>query len=51
MIRVEKYKTSDYQETSWSGGRTTQLYLFPTQSSYGERNFQFRWEWERTRLV
>ncbi|HFI0645208.1 TPA: HutD family protein [Streptococcus suis] len=24
------------------GGRTTQLYLFPTQSSYGERNFQFR---------
>lgn len=42
MIRVEKYKTSDYQETSWSGGRTTQLYLFPAQSSYGERNFQFR---------
>lgn len=42
MIRVEQYKTSDYQETSWSGGRTTQLYLFPTQSSYGERNFQFR---------
>lgn len=42
MIRVEQYKTSDYQETSWSGGRTTQLYLFPAQSSYGERNFQFR---------
>ncbi|HEL9633851.1 TPA: HutD family protein [Streptococcus suis] len=39
---MQVLKTSDYQEASWSGGRTTQLYLFPAQSSYGERNFQFR---------
>lgn len=28
--------------TTWSGGKTTELYLFPTDGSYAERRFLFR---------
>lgn len=28
--------------TEWSGGTTTQLYIFPEESSFAEKNFQFR---------
>ena len=28
--------------TSWSGGKTTELYLYPADGSYTERRFQFR---------
>lgn len=27
---------------SWSGGKTTQLFIFPSKASYEERNFSFR---------
>lgn len=33
---------SDFLESLWSGGSTTQLYIFPEDASYTERNFQFR---------
>ena len=30
------------RETAWSGGKTTELYLFPADGSYAERRFAFR---------
>ncbi len=30
------------QETQWSGGTTTQLYIYPEEATYQERNFLFR---------
>ncbi|MGE5628145.1 MAG: HutD family protein [Solirubrobacterales bacterium] len=32
----------DFTTTKWSGGDTTQLYIYPEDSSYAERNFLFR---------
>lgn len=37
MIYVDEYKTS-----SWSGGETTELFLFPLDASYKDSNFSFR---------
>ena len=35
--------TSDnFKPAGWSGGTTTQLFIFPQTASYQERNFQFR---------
>lgn len=31
-----------FTTTDWSGGKTTQLYIYPEGSNYKERNFQFR---------
>lgn len=28
--------------TQWSGGKSTQLFIFPEDSSYADRNFEFR---------
>ena len=33
---------SHFIESLWSGGSTKQLYIFPEDASYAERNFQFR---------
>ncbi len=30
------------QTTAWTGGTTTQLYIFPQESTYAQRNFLFR---------
>ena len=30
------------RETTWGGGKTTELYLFPADGSYAERRFAFR---------
>lgn len=37
IIRKEAQHTSQ-----WSGGTTTELFIFPPESKYSERNFQFR---------
>lgn len=37
VIRKEEQETKE-----WSGGTTTQLYIYPENSSYKARNFQFR---------
>jgi environmental stress-induced protein Ves len=37
IIRKHEQKT-----TLWSGGKTTELFIYPEGSSYVERNFQFR---------
>lgn len=31
-----------FQTSQWSGGSTTQLYIFPATASYAERNFELR---------
>ena len=33
---------NDYKTTDWSAGKTTELYIFPENSSYNDRNFSFR---------
>lgn len=33
---------SDFSESNWSGGSTKQLYIFPEDASFADRNFQFR---------
>lgn len=37
IIRVEEFTT-----TSWSGGETTELFIYPEGAQYREKNFQFR---------
>ncbi|WP_291632937.1 HutD family protein [Clostridium sp.] len=37
IIRKKQHKTSE-----WSGGTTTELYIYPENSLYGERNFKWR---------
>jgi uncharacterized protein len=36
------FNQQDFRESLWSGGSTTQLYIFPEDVSYAERNFLFR---------
>lgn len=35
-------KASDFSTINWSGGTSTQLYIFPETANYQERNFDFR---------
>lgn len=35
-------RKSEQITTPWSGGATTQLYIYPENSTYQDRNFQFR---------
>jgi len=37
IIRKGQHKTSE-----WSGGTTTELYIYPKDSLYGDRNFKWR---------
>ena len=37
MEIIKTYKTTD-----WSGGKTTEMYIYPKDCSYIERNFDFR---------
>ena len=34
--------TADFRTSTWSGGTTTELFLFPADGSYADRNFQLR---------
>lgn len=36
------YKKHQFQNSLWSGGSTTQLYISPAEASYSERNFDVR---------
>ena len=36
------FTKDDLTTTTWQGGTTTQLYIYPEKSSYAERNFDFR---------
>lgn len=42
MMTIKIFMEADFQTTNWSGGKTTELYISPENSSYAERNFDFR---------
>ncbi|MBP2623973.1 HutD/Ves family protein [Streptococcus oricebi] len=42
MLKMRHLSPKDYQESSWSGGKTRQVYLFPQTSHYGDRDFDYR---------
>lgn len=42
MLNIKKLKNDDYITTSWSGGKTTQIIIYPEDSIYKELNFKFR---------
>lgn len=41
-ITTKIIKEDDYITTEWSGGKTTQLFIYPEDSNYKELNFKFR---------
>lgn len=41
-MNLKILKKCNFTTTKWSGGDTTQLYIFPEDGSYEERNFLFR---------
>ncbi len=41
-MNVSVLGCEDYKTSSWSGGTTTELYLWPRDGSYAERDFLFR---------
>ena len=41
-MRILHLKKKDYATSRWSGGTTTQLYLYPEDGSYAQRRFQIR---------
>lgn len=40
MNQIHAFNTA--QTTTWSGGKTTELFIFPTDARYVERDFDFR---------
>jgi environmental stress-induced protein Ves len=41
-MRILHLKTQDYKVSQWSGGTTTEIFLWPEGSSYAARQFQLR---------
>lgn len=41
-MAVEVLSKENYTSTDWSGGTTTQMYIFPENAEYNERNFKLR---------
>ncbi len=39
---IHVYHPTAFRTTQWSGGKTTELYLYPSDGSYADRRFQFR---------
>lgn len=39
---IEIFRENQYKTSNWSGGTTTELYIYPKDSLYGERNFKWR---------
>ena len=42
MTNITLLKSSDFQVSDWSGGKTKQLYLSPSTGDYGRREFDYR---------
>ena len=42
MANITLLKSSDFQVSDWSGGKTKQLYLSPPTGHYGKRDFDYR---------
>lgn len=41
-MSIELLSAQNYRVSNWSGGQTTQVYIYPEHSSYAERDFTFR---------
>lgn len=40
--KIEIVKKEEFKTSSWSGGTTTQLLIYPKEAQYDERNFKWR---------
>lgn len=41
-MKISHLTAADFRTSSWSGGTTTELYLYPEDGSYANRDFLFR---------
>ncbi|KRM30668.1 hypothetical protein FC83_GL001804 [Agrilactobacillus composti DSM 18527 = JCM 14202] len=41
-MNVEHLSSDSYEVSEWTGGKTTELFLFPELTSYSKRNFEIR---------
>ncbi len=41
-MKITHLKKEDYKTSAWSGGTTTQLYIYPQDGDYAARRFQVR---------
>ncbi|WP_312701872.1 HutD family protein [Sedimentibacter sp.] len=41
-INTRLITEDEYITTAWSGGKTTQLFIYPEEADYSRRNFKFR---------
>jgi environmental stress-induced protein Ves len=42
IISTKLYGASEYKENLWAGGKTREIFIYPKEASYDERNFIFR---------
>lgn len=40
--KFQVFKSGDFSTNRWSGGTTTELYIYPPDAEYAKRNFDFR---------
>lgn len=41
-VEAKKIKNTEYKTTTWSGGDTTEIYIFPETAKYSDRDFEYR---------
>ncbi|PKP29199.1 MAG: hypothetical protein CVU01_01210 [Bacteroidetes bacterium HGW-Bacteroidetes-18] len=41
-MNIDIYKAEDFKTSKWSGGSTTELFIYPPTANYAGRNFDFR---------
>lgn len=41
-INARLMTKDEYITTAWSGGKTTQMFIYPEESDFSTRNFKFR---------
>lgn len=41
-MKIKIIKKKDYATTNWSGGTTSEVYIYPENELYGDRNFKYR---------
>ena len=41
-MNVEQFTHTHYKQATWSGGKTTELFLFPSGADYQRRTFDYR---------
>ena len=41
-MKIRHLTAGDFRTSTWSGGTTTELFLYPENGSYAQREFLFR---------